>query len=429
VAQWPEHRRKPGAGVVRMWPAVTRRNAAAGRRAAHVQDSDEHRPGAASGSALASLRSIASSHACIRKRDTAVTADARPASPCRCGRWLPLASHRAREAAASTRDAVLALALALAYRCFLSWPTMEVRGLNARRTTRPIERSRITTVTVAMALLIGLVFVQGWWRHIEPLRPVAHYHVAPPSDGADAGDTLPGIARSGRDCIAASPCGSHVAHGRSAMHAAVSRSMLTPGFQQAMAAVASADHSQTASASAHTRAHHRDSNASARRHAHGHVQSQQHRDARSSCAHGRHRAQHAHHMPASPAHDAGHLHEPPATEVVLADPRIDAVASVARAPVLVPSTAAEPPTHRHDLARDHRHSPHDRGVVILPGRINVAALESLASAFEPGWSLAPIPFAAVEMHQPGPQHRAVRPAAPRWHGEAPDRPPSPHASV
>lgn len=67
--------------------------------------------------------------------------------------------------------------------------------------------------------------------------------------------------------------------------------------------------------------------------------------------------------------------------------------------------------------------------MIVPGRINVAALESLASAFEPGWSLAPTTFAAVDMHHPAAPYSAVRPAPPRWHGESPNRPPSPPAPV
>jgi hypothetical protein len=304
--------------------------------------------------------------------------------------------------------------LVLALRCFLTGSAMEVRGLNARRTRGPTEHSRITTVTVALGLLVALVFVQGWWRLIEPLRPAAHYHVDSAPNAAPAREEWGRDAAVDRDCDSALRCRREGVHQHSATSASASSSTQPLDVHQDIAMRAAVAHGPPRGVIARVQTGQPDPIASEHRHAHGRMHS--------------HPPRHSH---PSSDQDSSHPLQPLLDGAALAHASIDAIERIVPMPMRAPEriTAMRPPVHRHDLARDHRHAPQDAGVVIVPGRINVAALESLASAFEPGWSLAPTTLATVDMHHPAPPYSADRPAPPRWHGESPDRPPSPLASV
>ncbi|WP_189453255.1 hypothetical protein [Cognatilysobacter bugurensis] len=252
--------------------------------------------------------------------------------------------------------------------------------------------------------MVALVVAQGWWRHVEPLRPTAHFHVDAPVTAVAAGTKA-----MLHVCAVTAPCEAPPAHQHWAAHSSLT------GFEAAANASAPSKamnrverQLSAANASTHTRRPVPD--ARAHRHAHGRDHSL----------------------------DPHQAHVPPS-----ADSGADSMATVDRvaheaAPSFVLANAApdatlaapEPRTaHRHDVTRDHRHAVEAAGVVLLPSEVNVAALETLASAFEPGWSLAAPWLTPIDVHHATALHCAVRSGSARWHGEAPERPPSPHASV
>lgn len=264
----------------------------------------------------------------------------------------------------------------------------------------------------AKLLLVAVLFAayiapQGWWRHVEPLRPPVHYHemdAGPESSAVHAkpgyGD-LPATTLDPRLLSATvygalpdsrtRPPRDSTAGGESAWPVHGSHVPEAPGHLHPHARTRPDAHRPTA------RAPHRGLERS------GLAAATAVFELRSHEVHGPH-----------PARATGDRSHPGHTGSMARRSGADAATH---------ATHSEGP-HHHGPARDHRHEATDRGVVRLSGHLDTSALQALAQSFEPGWSITSTPAALASSPAAAAAAPALRTTRPAWHSDGPDRPPT-----